>query len=234
MKKDLKEINPELKIGDRVILIHMNDYSVPIGSKGLVTGITPLPKHSKNDPDFGYLMRWFDENEKQISSLSLIPNDDAWIYDKEYYESEGNNINEASFKDVDDLVEWGNFLTTFGKEDLNSICEFFELERKSGFFNMHTEGGKFLLTGPDYIKSFIDLKKFEREFDNKDKKTHKLLLSRAQEVRDIFIRGAMKYLEEKEQELEIPNIQKTMQRLARTSKIWWMRNADKYINKEIK
>jgi len=234
MKKDLKEINPELKIGDRVILIHMNDYSVPIGSKGLVTGITPLPKHSKNDPDFGYLMRWFDENEKQISSLSLIPNDDAWIYDKEYYESEGNNINEASFKDVDDLVEWGNFLTTFGKEDLNSICEFFELERKSGFFNMHTEGGKFLLTGPDYIKSFIDLKKFEREFDNKDKKTHKLLLSRAQEVRDIFIRGAMKYLEEKEQELEIPNIQKTMQRLARTSKIWWMRNADKYLNKEIK
>jgi len=234
MKKDLKEINPELKIGDRVILIHMNDYSVPIGSKGLVTGITPLPKYSKNDPDFGYLMRWFDENEKQISSLSLIPNDDAWIYDKEYYESEGNNINEASFKDVDDLVEWGNFLTTFGKEDLNSICEFFELERKSGFFNMHTEGGKFLLTGPDYIKSFIDLKKFEREFDNKDKKTHKLLLSRAQEVRDIFIRGAMKYLEEKEQELEIPNIQKTMQRLARTSKIWWMRNADKYLNKEIK
>ena len=234
MKKDLKEINPELKIGDRVILIHMNDYSVPIGSKGLVTGITPLPKHSKNDPDFGYLMRWFDENEKQISSLSLIPNDDAWIYDKEYYESEGNNINEASFKDVDDLVEWGNFLTTFGKEDLNSICEFFELERKSGFFNMHTEGGKFLLTGPNYIKSFIDLKSFENSFDEEDEDVHKLLLSRAQEVRDIFIRGAMKYLEEKEQELEIPNIQKTMQRLARTSKIWWMRNADKYINKEIK
>ena len=234
MKKDFKEINPKLKIGDRVILIHMSDYSVPIGSKGLVRKITPLPKHSKNDPDFGYVMKWFDENEKQISSLSLIPNDDAWIYDKEYYESNSENIQEEMFRDVDDLVEWGNFLTTFGKEDLNSICEFFELERKSGFFNMHTEGGKFLLTGPDYIKSFIDLKKFEHEFDNKDKKTHKLLLSRAQKVRDIFIRGAMKYLEEKEQELEIPNIQKTMQRLARTSKIWWMRNADKYLNKEIK
>jgi hypothetical protein len=45
---------------------------------------------------------------------------------------------------------------------------------------------------------------------------------------------SIKYLEEKEQELEIPNIQKTMQRLARTSKIWWMRNEDKYLNKEIK
>jgi hypothetical protein len=99
---------------------------------------------------------------------------------------------------------------------------------------MHTEGGKFLLSGPDYIESFIKLKSFERNFDEDDENTHELLLSRAQEVRDIFIRGAMKYLEEKEMELEIPNIQKTMQRLARTSKVWWMRNADKYLNKEIK
>jgi hypothetical protein len=26
---------------------------------------------------------------------------------------------------------------------------------------MHTEGGKFLLSGPDYIESFIKLKSFE-------------------------------------------------------------------------
>ena len=197
MKKDLKEINPKLKIGDRVILIHMSDYSVPIGYKGLVRGITPLPKFSKNDPDFGYLMKWFDDEGKQIGTYTLIPNDDAWLYDKEYYESNSENIQEEMFKDVDDLVDWGDFLTTFGGDDLNRICEFFELERRSGFFNMYTEGGKFLLTGPDYIKSFIDLKRFEHEFDDKDKKTHKLLLSRAQEVREIFIRGAMKYLEEK-------------------------------------
>ena len=115
----------------------------------------------------------------------------------------------------------------------NSFTEFFELERRSGFFNMATDGGKFLLSGPDYIESFIKLKSFENNFNEEDKNIHKLLLSRAQEVRDIFIRGAMKYLEEKDQELEIPNIQKTMQRLAITSKQLWMRNADKYLNKEI-
>jgi hypothetical protein len=123
MKKNFKEINPELKIGDRVILIHMNDYSVPIGSKGLVTGITPLPKHSKNDPDFGYLMRWFDENEKQISRLSLIPNDDAWVYDKKYYES-NDNINESAFdmfSNIESLVDWGEFFTIFSKTELNTI-----------------------------------------------------------------------------------------------------------------
>ena len=234
MKKNLNELNPTLKKDDRVILIHMSDYSVPIGSKGLVTGITPLPKHSKNDPDFGYLMKWFDDNEKQISRVSLIPNDDAWIYDKEYYESNHENIQEAMFKDVDDLVDWGDFLSLFSRGELNDVCEFFELERRSGFFNMHMEGGKFLLTGPDYIKSFINLKSFEREFDNEDKKVHKLLLSRAQKVRDIFIRNSMQYLENKGQEAEISKIQKTMPRLAQTSKKYWMMNANKFLNKEIK
>jgi hypothetical protein len=235
MKKNFKEINPELKKGDVVILLHMDGESVPIGSRGFVIEKIPQPRQRSTDSGYGYKVEWYDiDTNKLLSKFPLFPEDDGWIFDRQYYESEGNNINESSFKDVDDLVEWGKFLTTFGKEDLNRICEFFELERRSGFFNMHTEGGKFLLSGPDYIKSFINLKSFENSFDEEDEDVHKLLLSRAQEVRDIFIRGAMKYLEEKGQELEIPNIQKTMQRLARTSKIWWMRNADKYINKEIK
>jgi len=98
---------------------------------------------------------------------------------------------------------------------------------------MYSEGGRFLLTGPDYIKDFLKLKSYEKDFDERDKKIHKSMLSRAQRVRDIFIRGTMKYLEEKEQELEIPNIQKTMPRLATTAKEYWMKNADKYTTKEI-
>jgi hypothetical protein len=234
MKKNFNEINPELKSGDFIMLLHMDGESLSSGTKGVVKYKKPQPRQRPTDSGYGYKVDWYDKEGNIISKYPLFPESDGWIFDREYYESEGNNINEASFKDVDDLVEWGNFLTIFGKKDLNLICEFFELERKSGFFNMHNEGGKFLLTGPNYIKSFIDLKSFETNFDKEDKNVHKLLLSRAQEVRDIFIRGAMKYLEEKEQSLEIPNIQKTMQRLARTSKIWWMRNADKYLNKEIK
>ena len=234
MKKNFKEINPELKKGDVVILLHMDGESVPIGSRGFVIEKIPQPRQKSTDSGYGYKVEWYDiDTNKLLSKFPLFPEDDGWVFDREYYESEGNNINEAKFKDVDDLVEWGKFLTTFGKDDLNLICEFFELERRSGFFNMHTEGGKFVLSGRDYIESFIKLKSFETNFDEEDKNIHKLLLSRAQEVRDIFIRGAMKYLEEKGQELEIPNIQKTMQRLVRTSKIWWVNNANKYLNKEI-
>lgn len=227
----MSKLNPKLKKNDRIVLVHMDGESMGAGIKGNVLGVTNTPNMSSKDFGYQYDVQWFDDEGNTLSKLSLIPEVDAWILDKDYYESK--SLNEIQFKNLDDLISWGDFLKIFGKKDLNRISEFFELERKSGFFNMATDGGKFLLSGPDYIESFIKLKSFENDFNEEDKNIHKLLLSRAQEVRDIFIRGAMKYLEEKNQELEIPNIQKTMQRLAITSKQLWMKNADKYLNKEI-
>ena len=227
----MSKLNPKLKKDDRIVLVHMDGESIGAGIKGKVLGVTNTPNMSSKDLGYQYDVQWFDDEGNPLSKLSLIPEVDAWIFDKDNYESK--SLNEIQFKNLDDLISWGDFLKVFGKKDLNRISEFFELERKSGFFNMATDGGKFLLSGPDYIESFIKLKSFENNFNEEDKNIHKLLLSRAQEVRDIFIRGAMKYLEEKDQELEIPNIQKTMRRLAITSKQLWMRNADKYLNKEI-
>ena len=224
------KLNPELKKDDRIVLVHMDGESLGAGIKGKVIGIENVPKFTSRDIGVQYRVEWYDENNNIFSRLSLIPEEDAWIIDTDY---DVESLQEIKIKDVDDLVAWGDFLNTFGKDDLNSICEFFELERRSGFFNMATEGGRFLLSGRDYIKSFIKLKSFEINFDEKDKNTHKLLLSRSQEVIDIFIRGAMKYLDEKDQEPDIPNIQKTMQKLARTSKEWWKNNANKYVNKKI-
>ena len=224
------KLNPELKKDDRIVLVHMDGESLGAGIKGKVIGIENVPKFTSRDIGVQYRVEWYDENNNIFSRLSLIPEEDAWIIDTDY---DVESLQEINIKDVDDLVAWGDFLNTFGKDDLNSICEFFELERRCGFFNMVTEGGRFLLSGRDYIKSFIKLKSFEINFDEKDKNTHKLLLSRSQEVIDIFIRGAMKYLDEKDQEPDIPNIQKTMQKLARTSKEWWKNNANKYLNKKI-
>ena len=227
----MSKLNPKLKKDDRIVLVHMDGESIGAGIKGKVLGVTNTPNMSSKDLGYQYDVQWFDDEGNPLSKLSLIPEVDAWIFDKDNYESK--SLNEIQFKNLEDLISWGDFLKIFGNKDLNRISEFFELERRSGFFNMATDGGKFLLSGPDYIESFIKLKSFENDFNEEDKNIHKLLLSRAQEVRDIFIRGAMKYLEEKDQELEIPNIQKTMQRLAITSKQLWMRNADKYLNKEI-
>ena len=51
MKKNFKEINPELKKGDVVILLHMDGESVPIGSRGFVIEKIPQPNtdHTKKN-----------------------------------------------------------------------------------------------------------------------------------------------------------------------------------------
>ena len=236
MKKNFKEINPELKEGDVVFLLHMDGESVPIGSRGFVKAKIPQPKQRSTDSGYGYKVDWYDKEGNIISKYPLFPEDDGWIFDKEYYES-NDNINESSFdmfSNIDTLVEWGEFFRLISKTELNIICELLELERRSGFFNMITDGGSFLLSGPEYIKDFIKLQSYRKEFDEEEEEVHELILSRAQKVRDIFIRKSMKYLEDKGQEVEIPKIQKMMVRLAQTAKKYWINNADKYLNKEIK
>ena len=44
MKKNFKEINPELKKGDVVMLLHMEGESVPVGSRGFVLKKIVQPK----------------------------------------------------------------------------------------------------------------------------------------------------------------------------------------------
>jgi len=237
MEKNFKEINPELKEGDVIFLLHMDGESIPTGSRGFVKGKIEQPKFKSTDPGYGYAVEWYDrETNKYITNLPILPEADGWVFDREYYES-NNNINESSFdmfSNIDTLVEWGEFFRLISKTELNIICELLELERRSGFFNMITDGGVFLLSGPEYIKDFIKLKSYQNDFDEEDEEIHELILSRAQKVRDIFIRKSMKYLEDKGQEVEIPRIQKMMVRLAQTAKKYWMNNADKYLNKEIK
>lgn len=233
MKKNFKEINPELKNGDFIMLLHMDGEFLSVGTKGLVGNKIPQPRQRPTDPGYGYEVKWYDTEGNIISTYPLFPESDGWVFDKEYYDSNPENVNESMFNNVDDLVDWGDFLSLFSRSELNDVCEMFELERRSGFSNMHMEGGRFLLTGPDYIKSFLNLKSYETEFDEDDEQVHNAILSRAQKVRDIFIRNAMTYLENKGQETEIEKIKRTMLRLAQTAKKYWMKNADKFLDKEI-
>jgi hypothetical protein len=43
----------------------------------------------------------------------------------------------------------------------------------------------------------------------------------------------MKYLEKKDKEMETKQIQSMMLKLARNAKEYWMKNANKFLNKEI-
>lgn len=85
MSKNLKQINPDLKPEDRIVLIYMEDESIGVGTKGKVLEKEKVPKFSKNDLGYQYRMEWYDEDGKVVSRLSLIPEVDGWIYDKEFY-----------------------------------------------------------------------------------------------------------------------------------------------------
>lgn len=233
-KRNLNRPNPKLKVGDRIKLILMDGEDIPMGSKGIVIGFNNQPKMKSTDSGVGYWVEFYDDDyEKFLSKLTLLPEDDIWFYDKDYYNSKSLNEERDLFSTSNNIDKWINFFGSFKKSELNDICELLELERRSGFSNMYSEGGRFLLTGPDYIKDFLKMKSYETDFSDEDEKIHKSILSRAQKVRDIFIRGAMKYLENTGQSTEISKIQNTMTRLAKLASEYWMGKADKYINKEI-
>ena len=223
------KINPKLKEGDRIILVHMDGESLGTGIKGKVTKVEQTPKFTSNDIGFQYAVEWYDEDDKVISRLSLIPESDAWILDSDY---DIEPIQEIKINNVDDLVTVGEFLGLFNRGELNKIYEFLELERRLGTHNMFTEGGKFILSGPDYIKDYIKLKSYEREFDEDKELIIDKIMERSQETKDIFIRAAMKLLENENKELSVRNIQRSMQRLANSAKTFWMQESHKLINKE--
>lgn len=88
-KRNLNEPNPKLNVGDRIILIYMYGEDVPPMSKGIVVGLNNQPKFKPSDSGYGYWVEFYDQDtNKFISKLTLIPEDDVWLYDKEYYENE--------------------------------------------------------------------------------------------------------------------------------------------------
>jgi hypothetical protein len=70
--------NAELKVGDRVWLIHMQGEPL-YDIEGVVTEIVKVPKRDIEDSGIMYKMKWFDKDNDQISKLPLLPQTDKWL-----------------------------------------------------------------------------------------------------------------------------------------------------------
>ena len=92
-----KEINPKLKVGDKIILIVMSDpYSpITVGTKGTVSGVGSDPWSTEPI----YHVEW--ENGR---TLNLIGDEDVWVKDEE--KSKLDTINESKNLDNQDLCEY--------------------------------------------------------------------------------------------------------------------------------
>jgi hypothetical protein len=165
-------LNPELKIGDRIVCYAMEDeVSVPPGTKGTVTKV-------QRDP--------FEEDEKIISvkwdngsTLSLLSSVDKWKLVKQ-------KIQEQPDRELD---PHGNFMAT-NRElrrsmDLPYFLEYFKLLQKSGITNMFGSS--------PFV--YMDAEHLERYYgeDREEDENFQNLLEIQDEARSKFLSGLVEF-----------------------------------------
>jgi ribosomal protein S17E len=190
-----KKKNPELKEGDRIILVYMPDESLDAGTKGVVTKIEKTPSFGGSS-DYQYAVDWFDENNKVISKLSLLPGVDSWLFDPEYTQKDLNESKSRPITDLDTLINRHEWARLFRKSDLKYIMDYLEVIRRLGVVNMF-QSGQFLGQTKEYLTKYFDLYRMQRELDDNKEELIEKILDMSEKVRNIMISGAITDLERK-------------------------------------
>jgi hypothetical protein len=194
-----KKKNPELKVGDRIVLIYMPGESIDTGTKGRVKSIGQAPSFG-GSPDYMYNVEWLDDNDEVISKLSLLPESDSWILDPEYSQNDLNEAKNRVITDLDELISRHEWSRLFKKSDLKYIMEFLELVRQLGVVNMF-QSGQFLGQTTEYIEKYFDLYRMQRELDDNQEELIEKITDMAENVRNVMISAAVTDLERNNKEI---------------------------------
>jgi hypothetical protein len=169
------QLNPELKVGDRVMCFHMEgETGVPPGTLGTVVRITRDPFESENDNLIN--VKW-----DNGSSLALITSTDAWKLAPQEIQEHASGSPEYDFFSKNPEV--------FENFDYKFLKKFLQKVRDSGVINMF-QSAPFLYSG----KEWIDRYHGEHEEDNED---FQEVLEMADEAKNKMIQGLLKYMESK-------------------------------------
>lgn len=174
-------INPELKVGDRIICYAMEDeISVPPGTKGIVKGITRDPF----EPDGKIISVSWDNG----STLALLSNHDRWKLAKQKIQEQPNRDDDPH----------GNFMAN-NRElrrsmDLPYFLEYFKLLRKSGITNMFGSSPFVYMDSKHLDRYYGEGKEDNEDFQN--------LLEIQDDARNKFLSGLVKYAELKNIDLD--------------------------------
>lgn len=204
-----KKQNPKLKEGDRIVLIYMPGEDVDTGTKGKVKRIGQQPSFG-SEFDYMYDVEWYDDDEKVISTLSLLPQSDTWMLDREYTQ---NDLNEGRIIDLDELIKRHEWSRLFKKSDLKSIMEYLNAIKRLGVVNMF-ESGQFLGKTEEYLTKYFDLYRMQQDLDDKDEELIKKILEMSEIVRNIMISAAVTDLEQKNKEITGSSATHRVNRLA--------------------
>lgn len=192
-------LNPELKIGDSVICLHMDgETSISPGTKGVVKSI------SKVFGDIQYGVDW--ENG---SKLDLITSVDAWDTEDNYNQRKLRRMNKK------DITETSSYeankvliknIDIFKYFNMKFLQKYLIMVRNSGITNMFGSS-PYLYIGREKIEQEMNYKDLEgEEFEE--------MLENADEAKDEMIRGTVKYLEANNKEISVGNVKKYLPRFA--------------------
>lgn len=156
-------LNPELKIGDRIVLYHMDsESSVSPGDEGTVTNIAQDPFESSDAKIIS--VKW--DNGSTLALLSVC---DVW----KKIESE---INEDAQKQADFLIQNEEIFDSF---DWRFLRQFLKMIQSSGIVNMFG-AAPLLYAGREHIDRYYgegreDEQEFQEVLDNADEAKNKMI-----------------------------------------------------------
>lgn len=201
-----KEVNPKLEIGDRIVLISMEDPFSPItiGTKGEVIGIGDDPWSEQPI----YSIKW--DNGR---TLKLIGDEDVWIK-----EEKQESINESNF--IDKIREVQPILDV--EKENNNIFKFLKALRNSGIINMF-QSPDLIWGGRETLEKYLKIQELSNSYqqiDDEDEKEE--LLNLAELSKSNMIRAAFIELEKRDMEPSIKNINRAIRQLSKLAFEYYM------------
>ena len=182
-------INPELKKGDRIILLHMSEEnSVPDGTLGTVYSV------DKVFGDIQYGVEW-----DNGSKLALLSDTDMW--DKEERFKVKKRITEDRDKFIMDNIELFKYF------NIKFLKKYLLMVRESSITNM--------MGASPYL--YIGRERIQHEFKYKDihnEEAFEEVLDHANQAQAEMINGVINYLNDKGIEENMSSINKYLQRFA--------------------
>jgi hypothetical protein len=186
-------MNPELKTGDRIVLIKMSDPYSPVPP---MTG-GEVMSSSKVFGDTLYYVKW-DNGQR----LNLISGEDIWMLEDEFQRKRKRN--KTNMTESKNIVDAGIKNKPIIKNyKYTTIIKYLAAIRATGIVNM-MESRYFLTCGQERLEHFA------KYLNVKNKKALKYAIENAEVIRTLMIGGAIKMIEEKGKEVTIPAVERQM------------------------
>jgi hypothetical protein len=192
-------LNPELNIGDRVVIMDMSDESgITPGMGGTVNRMVKV---------FGtiqYEVKW-----DNGSSLQILSDVDKWMKEEDWQRLKNRRKKVDESMDPDFARKNKNLVQDF---QMAKMHKFYEDLRKSSVVNMITGGAtSYFWMGKDRIAH----QHFYDEMNDDRAEAFEKVLDSADEIKNILISGALKTLEREGKEVTLDAVKRVAEKKVR-------------------